>query len=105
VSAKPTARQSTCSPNFEGAGVSIITGGVEWTVSPVVAGTLLKKTGTLLPPNSTANWHVEQTGSADPTYIVKYVFLDRDKTVVQSKYTISGQSATMNWLWTSSMDN
>ncbi|KAJ7791726.1 hypothetical protein B0H14DRAFT_2934630 [Mycena olivaceomarginata] len=73
VSAKPTARQSTCSPNFEGAGVSIITGGVEWTVSPVVAGTLLKKTGTLLPPNSTANWHVEQTGSADPTYIVKAI--------------------------------
>ncbi|KAF8201302.1 hypothetical protein K438DRAFT_642972 [Mycena galopus ATCC 62051] len=70
VSAKPLVRQSTCSPNFEGTGVSIITGEVEWAVSSVVAGTLLAKQGSLIPPNSTANWHVEQTGSANPTYII-----------------------------------
>ncbi|KAF7369218.1 hypothetical protein MVEN_00249400 [Mycena venus] len=73
VSGTPLARQATCSPNFEGAGVSIVTGDVEWTVSPVVAGTPLKKDGAPFPPNSTANWHVEQTGSANPTYIVKAI--------------------------------
>jgi hypothetical protein len=76
VSATPVARQApTCSPNFEGAAVSIIANQVEWDVSPVVAGTPLKKdvTGTF-PLNATAEWHVEQTGAANPTtYIVKYV--------------------------------
>ncbi|KAJ7888447.1 hypothetical protein B0H13DRAFT_889028 [Mycena leptocephala] len=74
VSATPVTRQApTCSPNFEGAAVSIIANQVEWDVSPVVAGTPLKKdvTGTF-PLNATAEWHVEQTGSANPTtYIVK----------------------------------
>jgi hypothetical protein len=78
VSATPVARQApTCSPNFEGAAVSIIANQVEWDVSPVVAGTPLKKdvTGTF-PLNATAEWHVEQTGAANPTtYIVKYVGL------------------------------
>ncbi|KAK7052154.1 hypothetical protein R3P38DRAFT_2858870 [Favolaschia claudopus] len=73
VSATPVARQSLCSPNFEGAGVSIIAGDAEWTVAPVVAGTPLKKDGDPFPPNATANWHVEQTGSANATYLVKAI--------------------------------
>ncbi|KAJ7489203.1 hypothetical protein FB451DRAFT_1390373 [Mycena latifolia] len=74
VSATPLARQATCNPNFEGAGVSIIAGGTEWGVSPVVAGTPLKRDLELPPLNKTAEWHVEQTGSANPTtYIVKAI--------------------------------
>ncbi|KAJ7120638.1 hypothetical protein C8R46DRAFT_1137248 [Mycena filopes] len=79
VSGTPMARQATgCSPNFEGAGVSIISGESEWGVSPVAAGTQLKKKdlGTI-PLNATAEWHVEQTGldigSPFPTYIVKAI--------------------------------
>lgn len=69
-----TRQTATCNPNFEGAGVSIIAGDTEWGVSPVVAGTLLKKDVGTFPPNATAQWHVEQSGSANPTtYIVKYV--------------------------------
>jgi hypothetical protein len=77
VSATPLAtRQSaTCSPNFEGAGVSIIAGETEWGVSPVVAGTPLKRDLGTFPLNATAEWHVQQTGSANPTYIVKCVQL------------------------------
>ncbi|KAJ7097664.1 hypothetical protein C8R44DRAFT_748374 [Mycena epipterygia] len=75
VSATPlaTRQAATCSPNFEGAGVSIIAGGTEWGVSPVVAGTPLKKDLGTFPLNATAEWHVEQTGSANPTYIVKAI--------------------------------
>ncbi|KAJ7705574.1 hypothetical protein B0H17DRAFT_1193230 [Mycena rosella] len=76
AAATPFARQSAmCNPNLEGAGVSIITpGDTEWYVSPVVAGTALKKDGGGFPPNATAEWHVEQTGSANPTtYIVKAI--------------------------------
>ncbi|KAJ7677997.1 hypothetical protein DFH06DRAFT_1291353 [Mycena polygramma] len=73
ASATPLARQSTCSPNFEGAGVSIVAGDTEWGVSPVVAGTALKKDVGTFPPNATAQWHVEQTGSSSATYIVKAI--------------------------------
>ncbi|KAJ6598258.1 hypothetical protein DFH09DRAFT_1356572 [Mycena vulgaris] len=75
VSATPLAtRQSaTCSPNFEGAGVSIIAGQTEWGVSPVVAGTPLKRDLGTFPLNATAEWHVQQTGSANPMYIVKEI--------------------------------
>ncbi|KAF7377523.1 hypothetical protein MSAN_00174400 [Mycena sanguinolenta] len=75
ASATPTTRQSTCSPNFEGAGVSILVaaGNVKWAVSPVVAGTVLKKTAEPFPPNAVADWHVEQTGSANATYIIKAI--------------------------------
>ncbi|KAJ7621293.1 hypothetical protein FB45DRAFT_928879 [Roridomyces roridus] len=75
ASAKPlAARQATttCNPNFEGAGVSIIAVDVEWGVSTVVAGTLLQDDVGTFPPNATANWHVQQTGSFNPTtYIIK----------------------------------
>ncbi|KAJ7182788.1 hypothetical protein C8R43DRAFT_1229065 [Mycena crocata] len=74
VSATPlTTRQSTCSPNFEGAGVSIIAGDTEWGVSPIVAGTPLKRDLGKFPLNATAEWHVQQTGSANPTYIIKEI--------------------------------
>ncbi|KAJ7176757.1 hypothetical protein C8R46DRAFT_1213337 [Mycena filopes] len=74
VSGTPIARQATsCSPNFEGAGVSIIAGETEWGVSPVVAGTPLKRDLGTFPLNATAEWHVEQTGSATPNYIVKAI--------------------------------
>ncbi|KAJ7629912.1 hypothetical protein B0H17DRAFT_1283921 [Mycena rosella] len=67
ASVSPFVRQSdTCNPNFEGAGVSIIADDSEWDVSPVVVGTALKKEGGIFPPDSTAKWYVEQTGSADP---------------------------------------
>ncbi|KAJ6551232.1 hypothetical protein B0H19DRAFT_1156977 [Mycena capillaripes] len=72
VSATPIGR-ATCSPNFEGAGVSIVAGDTEWGVSPIVAGTPLKNDVGTFPPNATAQWHVEQTGSANPTYIVKAI--------------------------------
>ncbi|KAJ6577679.1 hypothetical protein B0H19DRAFT_1252999 [Mycena capillaripes] len=73
VSATPfESRQSTCSPNFEGAGVSIIAGGVEWAAPSFVAGTALQKDGPY-PPNSTANWHVQQTGEYPPTYTVRAI--------------------------------
>ena len=69
-----TARQTvTCNPNFEGAGVSIIAGDVEWGVSPVVAGTALSHDLGGFPPNATAEWHVQQTGAFPTTYIIKYV--------------------------------
>ncbi|KAJ7267283.1 hypothetical protein C8J57DRAFT_363043 [Mycena rebaudengoi] len=70
-----SSRQSVpCNPNFEGAGVSIISpGGVEWAASPVVAGTALTRSAGGFPANATANWHVQQTGSANPTYIVKEI--------------------------------
>ncbi|KAJ7791704.1 hypothetical protein B0H14DRAFT_3890483 [Mycena olivaceomarginata] len=74
VSATPAPRQSTlCNPNFEGAGVSIIDGGIEWGVSPAVAGTALDRTLGGFPPNATAEWHVQQTGTFPPTYIVKEI--------------------------------
>ncbi|KAJ7472402.1 hypothetical protein B0H11DRAFT_2038874 [Mycena galericulata] len=75
VSATPmvTRQSATCSPNFEGVGVSIIAGETEWGVSPVVAGTPLKKDLGTFPLNATAEWHVEQTGSANATYIVKAI--------------------------------
>ncbi|KAJ7800748.1 hypothetical protein B0H14DRAFT_3784822 [Mycena olivaceomarginata] len=74
VSATPAPRQSAlCNPNFEGAGVSIIDVGVEWGVSPVVAGTLLDRTLGGFPLNTTAEWHVQQTGTFPPTYIVKEI--------------------------------
>jgi hypothetical protein len=77
VSATPVARYATCNPNFEGAPVSIIAVDTEWDVSPVFAGTGLKSDLGTRPLNGTAEWHVEQTGSANPTYIVKYVDLGR----------------------------
>ncbi|KAJ7779268.1 hypothetical protein B0H16DRAFT_1502116 [Mycena metata] len=73
VAGTPMARQGTCAPNFEGAGVSIIAGQTEWGVSPVAAGTPLKRDLGTFPLNATAKWHVEQTGSANPTYIVKAI--------------------------------
>ncbi|KAJ7769696.1 hypothetical protein DFH07DRAFT_1058155 [Mycena maculata] len=75
VSGTPLAtRQSaTCNPNFEGAGVSIIANEVEWGVSPVVAGTPLQDDLGTFPLNATTEWHVEQTGSANPTYIIKAI--------------------------------
>ncbi|KAJ7914344.1 hypothetical protein B0H13DRAFT_1873022 [Mycena leptocephala] len=64
VSATPLARQATWNPNFEGAAVSIMSGAREWGVRPVLAGTLLESDiGTM--------WHVEQIGSANPTFIMK----------------------------------
>lgn len=66
-------RQSaTCNPNFEGAGVSVITGNVKWAVDADVAGQPILHPGSIS-PNATANWLVEQTGSAIPTYLFKYV--------------------------------
>jgi len=67
-------RQSTgCSPNFEGAGVSVIAGDVEWAVATAAAGQpILHDLGTF-PPNATANWFVQQTGSAIATYIFKAI--------------------------------
>ncbi|KAJ7088707.1 hypothetical protein C8R44DRAFT_892762 [Mycena epipterygia] len=62
-----------CNPNFEGAGVSIIAGGVEWGVSPVVAGTVLNRDLGTFPLNATAEWHVQQTGAFPTTYIVKEI--------------------------------
>ncbi|KAJ6598227.1 hypothetical protein DFH09DRAFT_1131309 [Mycena vulgaris] len=62
-----------CNPNFEGAGVSIIDTGVEWGVSPAVAGTVLDRTLGGFPLNATAEWHVEQTGAVPTTYIVKEI--------------------------------
>ncbi|KAJ7921721.1 hypothetical protein B0H13DRAFT_2655932 [Mycena leptocephala] len=73
VSATPVARDATCNPNFEGAPVSIIAVDTEWGVSPVLAGTGLKSDLGTRPLNGTAEWHVEQTGSANPTYIVKAI--------------------------------
>ncbi|KAF7369288.1 hypothetical protein MVEN_00256600 [Mycena venus] len=74
VSATPAPRQTAqCNPNFEGAGVSIIAGGVEWGVSPVVAGTVLNRNLGSFPLNATAEWHVQQTGAFLPTYIVKEI--------------------------------
>ncbi|KAJ6618138.1 hypothetical protein B0H10DRAFT_1266810 [Mycena sp. CBHHK59/15] len=103
VSATPLAdRQSaTCSPNFEGAGVSIIAGQTEWGVSPVAAGTPLKRDLGTFPLNATAEWHVEQTGSAIPTYIVKAIsnnelvvdVVDRQLTLEQ----INSASPTQIW--------
>ncbi|KAJ7705601.1 hypothetical protein B0H17DRAFT_1038394 [Mycena rosella] len=72
ASATPLAR-APCSPNFEGAGVSIIDNDVEWGVSPAVAGTVLNRDLGGFPPNQTAEWHVEQTGAYPPTYIVKEI--------------------------------
>ncbi|KAF7324627.1 hypothetical protein MKEN_00504200 [Mycena kentingensis (nom. inval.)] len=72
--ASPAARQTaTCNPNFEGAGVSIIAGGTEWGVSPVAAGTELERNLESPPLNATAEWHVEQMGSAVPSYIIKAI--------------------------------
>ncbi|KAJ7678002.1 hypothetical protein DFH06DRAFT_1465810 [Mycena polygramma] len=73
ASATPLARQTTCNPNFEGVGVSIITGETEWGVSPVAAGTVLKNDVEGFPLNATTEWHVEQTGSPSATYIVKAI--------------------------------
>ncbi|KAJ6551235.1 hypothetical protein B0H19DRAFT_164888 [Mycena capillaripes] len=74
VSATPAPRQTAqCNPNFEGAGVSIIAGDVEWGVSPPVAGTVLNRILGGFPPNATAEWHVQQTGAFPPTYIVKEI--------------------------------
>ncbi|KAJ7468561.1 hypothetical protein FB451DRAFT_1560290 [Mycena latifolia] len=73
AAAMPTARTPQCNPNFEGAGVSIIDTGIEWGVSPAVAGTLLDRTLGGFPLNATAEWHVEQTGASPPTYIVKEI--------------------------------
>ncbi|KAF8201301.1 hypothetical protein K438DRAFT_1758575 [Mycena galopus ATCC 62051] len=73
VSATPAARQSTCNPNFEGAGVSIIDNDIEWGASPAVAGTVLNRDLGTFPLNATAEWLVEQTGASPPTYIVKLI--------------------------------
>ncbi|KAK7050515.1 hypothetical protein R3P38DRAFT_2865590, partial [Favolaschia claudopus] len=67
VAATPAPRAS-CSPNLEGAGVSIIAGSVEWSVSSPVAGTLL---GHNAESKATAEWHVQQTGTTPATYFVK----------------------------------
>ncbi|KAJ7691055.1 hypothetical protein B0H17DRAFT_1288368, partial [Mycena rosella] len=62
ASASPFARQSaTCNPNFEGAGVSIVAGDSEWDVSPIVVRTAFKKDGGVFPPNSTAEWEINQS--------------------------------------------
>ncbi|KAJ6615833.1 hypothetical protein B0H10DRAFT_2220009 [Mycena sp. CBHHK59/15] len=42
-------------------------------VSPGAAGTQLQTHLGTYPLNATANWHVEQTGSYPPTYIVKEI--------------------------------
>ncbi|KAK7023125.1 hypothetical protein R3P38DRAFT_3396696 [Favolaschia claudopus] len=57
-------------PNFQGAGVSIIAGSVEWGVSAPVAGTVLDRTAK---SNTTAEWHVEQIGEAPSTYLVSAI--------------------------------
>ncbi|KAJ6551188.1 hypothetical protein B0H19DRAFT_163576 [Mycena capillaripes] len=62
-----------CNPDFEGAGVSIIDTGVEWGVSPPVAGTVLDRTLGGFPLNATVEWHVQQTGAFPPTYYVKEI--------------------------------
>ncbi|KAJ6587459.1 hypothetical protein DFH09DRAFT_1307688 [Mycena vulgaris] len=67
------ARQSTCSPNLEGAGVSIVAGDVEWGVSALNPGTYLKKTLYKYRPNTTADWHVQQTGSSPATYFIREI--------------------------------
>ncbi|KAK7052173.1 hypothetical protein R3P38DRAFT_2502159 [Favolaschia claudopus] len=66
AAATPTPRAS-CGPSFEGGGVSIVAGSVEWSVSSAVAGTALDHT----PKNDAAEWHVQQTGTTPPTYLVK----------------------------------
>ncbi|KAJ7474924.1 hypothetical protein FB451DRAFT_1366939 [Mycena latifolia] len=66
-------RQSTCSPNFEGAGVSIVAGDTEWGVSSLVPGTQLKKELYKYRPNTTADWHVQQTGESPPRYTVREI--------------------------------
>ncbi|KAJ7677949.1 hypothetical protein DFH06DRAFT_1291325, partial [Mycena polygramma] len=71
VYAAPPSTQ--CNPNFEGAGVTIIDTGVEWGVYPAVAGTLLDRTLGRFPLDSTAEWHVQQTGSFPPTSYVKEI--------------------------------
>ncbi|KAJ7678000.1 hypothetical protein DFH06DRAFT_1422411 [Mycena polygramma] len=62
TSATPLARQSTCSPDFEGAGVSIISGDDEWGYTSVAAGTDLVYNAENDPLNATAEWIVEKTG-------------------------------------------
>ncbi|KAJ6450704.1 hypothetical protein C8R47DRAFT_1170876 [Mycena vitilis] len=62
VSATPLARQATCNPDFEGAGVSIISGDEEWGYTPLAAGTALIYYDDD-PLNATAEWIVEKTGS------------------------------------------
>ncbi|KAJ7865537.1 hypothetical protein B0H13DRAFT_1898467 [Mycena leptocephala] len=95
VSATPLARQATCSPNFEGAPVSIMSGAREWGVWPVLAGTLLESDiGTA--------WHVEQTGSANPTFIIKAITGDNSLVVdvVNGLLTleeIDSRKQTQNW--------
>ncbi|KAJ7212706.1 hypothetical protein GGX14DRAFT_621135 [Mycena pura] len=80
VSGTPSARQASCRPNFEGTGVTIVTGAVEGAVSRVVAGRPLKIDGAPFLLNSTANWQVDQTTSTKPTYILKQI--GNDKLVV-----------------------
>ncbi|KAJ7220625.1 hypothetical protein GGX14DRAFT_675394 [Mycena pura] len=97
VSASPLApRQgTTCNPNFEGAGVSIIAGQTEWGVSPVAAGTPLKRDLGTFPLNATAEWHVEQTGAANPTYIVKAISNNQEVVdVVNGRLTLEDISST-----------
>lgn len=78
ASATPlNSRQSaTCKPNFEGAGVSVITGDVEWGVVTAAVGQPILHSGFGgdSPPNATANWYVPPSGSASATYVFKYVF-------------------------------
>ncbi|KAJ7719089.1 hypothetical protein DFH07DRAFT_859626 [Mycena maculata] len=73
TSATPLARQTLCNPNFEGAGVSIIAGDVEWGYSAAVAGTPLADDLSSFPPNATAEWFVQQTGAFPTSYIIKTI--------------------------------
>ncbi|KAJ6498594.1 hypothetical protein C8R47DRAFT_1260454 [Mycena vitilis] len=63
ASATPLARQATCNPDFEGAGVSIISGDDEWGYTSVAAGTDLVYDAEKDPLNATAEWIVQKTGS------------------------------------------
>ncbi|KAJ7864167.1 hypothetical protein B0H13DRAFT_2353822 [Mycena leptocephala] len=65
VSATPLARgYGTCSPNFEGTPISIVSGGRDWGAYPL-------QDSTILSAFVNSKWHVEQAGSSAATYIVK----------------------------------
>ncbi|KAJ6521510.1 hypothetical protein B0H19DRAFT_1203859 [Mycena capillaripes] len=86
VSATPSARQVTCSPDFGGAGVSIATGDAEWSVSPPFA------------MSSPANWNVDQTESANPRTSLTLEQIDSSKQTqiweIECKQCFPGASLT-----------
>lgn len=76
-SSSTSSNSRTCAPDVGGLGVSIIAGSKEWGVSSAVAGTALRSDLGKSPLSSTAEWRVQQLGSAQgptpPTYIFGYV--------------------------------